>query len=416
MKEGKKQLTFIDLFAGAGGLSEGFIRAGYKSVAHVEKDTNACLTLKTRLAYHYLKKNNRFRFYISYLKKEITQQELYDSIPEEILDAVINHEINSRTIVSIFSNIDKFKGSKEIDLIVGGPPCQAYSLSGRAADLNGMKGDHRNFLYKYYGKFLIKYKPKIFVFENVPGLYNANSGKYYNNMLKHFSEIGYKVEDKILDAADYGVLQRRKRVILLGWKKELKLTYPDFNKIDLKWTVKDLFFDLPTLKAGESEEISYYINDGLDYLNKYEIRNGLDFTVQHITRPNNYRDLRIYKIAIEKLENEGKRLRNDEIPKRIRTQNNTSSFLDRFKVVNKNDVSHTIIAHIAKDGHHYIHPDINQLRSLSVREVARIQSFPDEYLFEGSRTSAFTQIGNAVPPLFSLALAKGIKKLLKKND
>jgi len=412
MSEVKKKLTFIDLFAGAGGLAEGFIRAGYKPIAFVEKDANSCLTIKTRLAYYYLKSTNNFAHYVHYLKKNITREELYENVPEEILDTVINKEIGSKTVNSIFNTIDKQNNASEIDLIIGGPPCQAYSPSGRAADENGMRGDRRNFLYKYYGKFLERYKPKIFLFENVPGLYTANDGKYYKNMIKYFEDLGYIVEDRVLDAADFGVLQRRKRVILIGWKKEMGFNYPEFETNNLSWTVNDLFYDLPSLRAGESQEICYYINEGTEYVNSYQIRNGLGFTLQHITRPHNEDDLEIYKMAIEKLELEGKRLRNDEIPEEKRTQANITSFLDRFKVVNKNSISHTMIAHIAKDGHHFIHPDINQLRSISVREAARIQSFPDDYFFEGSRTSSFTQIGNAVPPVMAYTIALKINELI----
>ena len=409
MSEVRRQLTFIDLFAGAGGLAEGFIRAGYKPIAFVEKDYNSCLTIKTRLSYHYLKTKSDFNSYIAYLKKIITREELYELIPGEILNSVINKVIGSRTVEGIFKKIDKLKQNETIDLIIGGPPCQAYSLSGRAADENSMKGDRRNFLYKYYGKFLQKYKPNLFVFENVPGLYTANDGKYYNNMKKYFEDLGYKTEDKVLNAADFGVLQRRKRIIVIGWKKELDFSYPVFDKIEFDWTIQDLFYDLPSLNAGEIQDIIHYINEGNDYLNKYEIRNGMNFTTQHITRPHNKKDLTIYKMAIEKLENEGKRLRNDEIPEKIRTQQNTTSFLDRFKVVNKDSISHTMIAHISKDGHHFIHPDVNQLRSISVREAARIQSFPDDYFFEGLRTSIFIQIGNAVPPLVAFDIASKLK-------
>lgn len=405
MKEGNRQLTLIDLFAGAGGLSEGFMRADYRPIAFVEKDSNSCLTIKTRLAYYYLKSIGKFDLYVDYLKKDITREELYETIPEDILNSVINKEIGSKTVKTIFTTIDKLPGSKNVDLIIGGPPCQAYSLSGRAADNNGMRGDRRNFLYKYYGKFLEKYKPRVFLFENVPGLYTANNGKYYKNMLTYFDKLGYKVKEKVLDAADFGVLQRRRRIILIGWRKEFSFKYPDFEKINLAWTINDLFSDLPPLKAGEIQEVSYYVNGGNEYVYNYEIRNGLDFTVQHITRPHNEKDLLIYRMAIDKMEGEGKRLLNNEIPEDIRTQKNVDSFLDRFKVVRKDSISHTMIAHIAKDGHHFIHPDINQLRSLSVREAARIQSFSDDYFFEGSRTSAFTQIGNAVPPIMAFRLA-----------
>jgi len=412
MKESKRQLTFIDLFAGAGGLAEGFIRAGYKPIAVVEKDINPCLTIKTRLAYYYLKYKNKFDLYVDYLKKDITRDELYEAIPEEVLESVIDREIGAKTVKTIFNKIDKLPGSAKVDLIIGGPPCQAYSLSGRAADDNGMRGDRRNFLYKYYGRFLEKYKPKIFLFENVPGLYTANKGKYYKSMMAYFNNLGYNVEDNVLDAADFGVLQRRKRVILIGWRKNLLFKYPDFEKSSLSWTVNDLFLDLPKLKAGEIQEVSYYLNGGNEYVYNFEIRNGLNFTVQHITRPHNEKDLAIYKMAIQKMEGEGKRLLNNEIPVKMRTQKNVDSFLDRFKVVRKDSISHTMIAHIAKDGHHFIHPDINQLRSISIREAARIQSFPDDYFFEGSRTSAFTQIGNAVPPIMAFRLATSLREIM----
>jgi len=412
MNEGKKQLTFIDLFAGAGGLSEGFIRAGYKPVAHVEKDINACLTLKTRLAYHFLKSRNEFQTYVAYLKVLITRSELYELIPDEIINSVINETISDETLPDIFTRIDNLLNKESVDLIIGGPPCQAYSVSGRSARGEKAKEDDRNYLYKYYGEFLKKYKPKIFVFENVPGLYTAGDGKYYNDMISFFDEIGYKTEDKILDASDFGVLQRRKRVIIIGWQKEFSFSYPVFEKTTNDWTIANLFSDLPALKAGQSLLTASYVTEINECLLQSEIRNGLTFVTQHITRPHNKKDLKIYKLAIKTLEQKGKCLKNDEIPERIRTQKNFVSFLDRFKVVRSDSVSHTMIAHIAKDGHHFIHPDINQLRSISVREAARIQSFPDDYFFEGSRTSAFTQIGNAVPPLLSVALANGIKKHL----
>ena len=120
----------------------------------------------------------------------------------------------------------------------------------------------------------------------------------------------------------------------------------------------------------------------------------------------------VYKYAINQWNTEGVRLKYPELPERLKTHKNTKSFLDRFKVVNGKGISHTVVAHIAKDGHYYIHPDIQQCRSISVREAARIQSFPDDFYFEGSRTAAFTQIGNAVPPLMAFAIAQKIKELL----
>ena len=411
--EENKQLTFLSVFSGADGLAEGFNRSEFLPIAHVEMDKDACLTIKTRIAYHYLKNNNQFDHYVTYLKKEITRDDLYKKVQQELIDTVINERITRKTLPGIFSKIDGLLGDRKVSVLIGGPPCQAYSLSGRAADDRGMRWDSRNFLYKQYGEFLRKYKPKMFVFENVPGLYSAGNGKYYKRMKNYFEEeLGYKVEDKILDAADFGVVQRRKRVIIIGWRAELKYSYPEFEKIERHWCVRDVFCDLPAVNAGGKQDTCSYTEIATEYLNKFDIRDGLDFVTQHITRPHNDEDLIIYKLAIEKLENEGVRIKNNEIPEDLRTQKNVKSFLDRFKVVKKDEISHTMIAHIAKDGHHYIHPDMKQLRSISVREAARIQSFPDDYFFEGSRTSAFRQIGNAVPPAMAGKIAEKIRMIL----
>ena len=128
-----------------------------------------------------------------------------------------------------------------------------------------------------------------------------------------------------------------------------------------------------------------------------------------MARPHNDRDLEIYKIAIDKWLNDKERLRYGDLPERLKTHKNQNSFVDRFKVVDINSYSHTVLAHIAKDGHYYIYPSLDQVRSLSVREAARIQSFPDDYYFEGGRSAAFKQIGNAVPPLMALRIAEEIK-------
>ncbi len=408
-------LTYIDLFAGAGGLSEGFIRSGFLPIAHVEQDPSACLTLKTRMAYHHLKKSGNFATYVAYLKGEISCDALYSVAPKALRDSVINAKIAGRNLESIFTRIDALRHNRRIDVIIGGPPCQAYSLIGRVADSKKMKWDSRKFLYKFYAEFLDKYKPKMFVFENVPGLYTAGEGKYYRQMMELFDSIGYETEDKILDAADFGVIQHRRRVILVGWQKKLHISYPDFKKIENRWTIKDLFADLPPLKAGEVKDRAPYAGSPSDYLSLFEIRNGIDFVTQNITRPHNEKDLAIYKLVIKKWKEENKNLKNDCIPAKIRTQKNITSFLDRFKVVRDDTLSHTMIAHIAKDGHHFIHPDESQMRSISVREAARIQSFPDDYKFEGSRAAVFRQIGNAVPPLVADAIARGLLQLLKNN-
>lgn len=150
-------LRYLDLFAGAGGLSEGFIRAGFMPVSHVEMDTAACYTLKTRLAYKWLQEQGREQVYNDYLNGDLSRAEFYAEIPDRVLSTVLNYEISWENIEEIFKKVDENLNGKKIDLIVGGPPCQAYSLIGRARDENSMLGDKRNYLYILYGEFLKKY-------------------------------------------------------------------------------------------------------------------------------------------------------------------------------------------------------------------------------------------------------------------
>lgn len=407
--------NFIDLFAGAGGLSEGFIRQEYNAIAHVEMNSLACDTIKTRIAYHYLKKEDKLEIYYSYLRKEISRNALWSMVPDKLMKSVINSEISDKSIKDIFKEIDLIIGTKKIDVICGGPPCQAYSLVGRSRDPNGMKGDKRNYLFRFYAEFLKKYKPKFFVFENVLGLLTAGNKKYFSEMLELFKDLGYSTDFQILNAEDYGVLQKRRRVIIIGRKGKSKFNFPELEKMDNQFEIKkDLFFDLPPLKPGEEMDIAKYTSPINKYLKETETRNGVDFTTQHITRKHNDRDLAIYSIAIQKWLDEKERLKYNNIPAKLQTHNNTFAFLDRYKVVDPNGFSHTVVAHIAKDGHYYIYPDKKQVRSISVREAARIQSFPDNFYFEGGRTAAYKQIGNAVPPLMGSEIANAIKKLLKK--
>lgn len=413
-----KQLTYIDLFAGAGGLSEGFTRSGFKPIAHVEMNKDACDTIKTRTAYHWLKQNKKTRIYNDYLKSEVkNKEELWKNLPEHLINAVINKEISENTVPEIFKIIDKELNGKKVDLIIGGPPCQAYSVVGRAR--KDMGSDSRNHLYKHYVKFLEKYKPKMFVFENVPGILSAKNGEYLNKIFKSVRNAGYELAippKKHLNAKDFGVLQDRKRVIIIGWKKEMNLKYPEFHLTENNFQIlKDLFSDLKPLKNGQGTlNAVEYFKPATEYLKQTNIRTNLDFVTQHIARPNNENDLEIYQIAIEKWNN-GERLDYAELPKRLIKHSNTDAFVNRFQVVNGKGISHTVVAHIAMDGHYYIHPDKKQNRSISVREAARIQSFPDDYFFEGSRTAAFKQIGNAVPPLMAQKIAEKIKQILWTN-
>lgn len=412
---------YLDLFAGAGGLSEGFVRAGFEPIAHVEMDVAACFTLKTRVAYHWLKKNNKLNIYTQYLNNEISREEFYDKIPESVLSSVLNYEISEENLQAIFSKIDDMLEGNHLDLIVGGPPCQAYSLAGRSRSENKMVGDKRNYLYKLYAEFLKRYKPECFVFENVVGLLSAKDEDgtlHLENMRKLFKDCGYSTEFQILNASDYGVLQNRKRIILIGRYGEHKDFYPKIPTIENKHKVGELFCDLPSIKAGEGVVTSVPTKA---YSGKYLYESGIkeyDFepVTFHQARPHTEQDLEIYRIVVERWNKEKERIAYTDLPERLRTHKNTKSFLDRFKVVAGNlPYTQTVVAHICRDGHYYIHPDIKQNRSLTPREAARIQTFPDNYYFESvsgkpSRTLAYKQIGNAVPVCLAYSVAKALRK------
>lgn len=410
-------MNFIDLFAGAGGLSEGFLRQGFEPVAHIEMNLYASQSLMTRTAYYHLKNEGKLDIYADYLLNKITREKLLSYLPYNIEDIVINKEITDESIDQIFDTIDqsldRISGVKgKVDVLIGGPPCQAYSLVGRARDPYGKERDPRNYLYKQYVKFLNRYQPELFVFENVPGILSAAKGSLFEDVKSFMEEAGYEIEPKLLNAADFGVLQKRKRVILIGWKKGRGNLYPNFDKIKHHFSVDDILCDLPNLIPGK--ENNGYVGKPTEYLSKYGIREENDILTHHVTRVNNERDREIYRFAIKLWNSEQKRLRYTELPDSLITHKNLTSFLDRFKVVGADlPSSHTVVAHIAKDGHYYIHPDIDQARSLSVREAARLQSFPDNFFFEGPRTAIFTQIGNAVPPLMAEQIAVKVEEMLK---
>lgn len=385
MTENKqKTIRFLDLFAGAGGLSEGFIRAGFTPVAHVEADKAACFTLKTRAAYHWLKNSGRLSSYNAYLHGKITRGELYKLVPKKQILSVINSEIREDSLAEIFGEIDILLRGEKVDLIIGGPPCQAYSLAGRSRDKNGMKGDKRNYLYVYYSEFLRRYKPKYFLFENVMGLLSAkdeNGALYLSSMKELFKEQGYETAEKVFSANDYGVLQKRKRVILFGNREGKTEFFPMPEEWKPSINVEEILKDLPSLKAGAGSISPHKLkNYSGKYLYDAGIRNSNEWVTLHIARPHNVQDLEIYHIAVKKWDEYRQRLYYYELPDNLKTHKNQTSFTDRFKVVAADlPVSHTVVAHIAKDGHYYIHPDIDQNRSITPREAARMQTFPDDY-------------------------------------
>ncbi len=406
-------LNLIDVFAGAGGLTEGFRQNDYfKFICHIEVDKAACSSLTLRNIYYYLKNINNLSPYFEYIQGKISRKDLFSYIPDYIIQDVLNEEISRDTLPSIFEFIDKCLGDEVLDGIIGGPPCQAYSTIGRANNKTKKSTDKRIYLYKYYLDFLNRYNPKFFLFENVKGLLSFKD--IYGELLlpkiiSDFDMVGYKVNYKVVDASNFGVPQKRERLILLGYRKDLmfnKLFFDCLNEYaEEAPTLKELFKDLPSIKSGKYSK-EYRCECPSGFVEKY-IRNEDDILTQHVSRPHNENDLKIYKLVL-KAKKKGRNLRYGDIPEEFQTHSNKTSFLDRFKALDYDSVSHTVVAHISKDGHYYIHPDLKQNRSITVREAARIQGFPDDFYFENSRTSAFKQIGNAVPPILSKKIAMSI--------
>ena len=245
-------------------------------------------------------------------------------------------------------------------------------------------------------------------------------------MQRLFEEYGYSTEFRPLNASDYGVLQNRKRVILIGkLGKEQKDFYPEIAKVTSVHKVGELFCDLPPIPAGGGTIKPVATNP---YTGKYLTAAGIkEYDTEPVTfhqaRPHTEQDLNIYKIVVETWNKQKTRVAYTDLPEELRTHNNTKCFLDRFKVVAGNlTCAQTVVAHICRDGHYYIHPDVRQNRSLTPREAARIQTFPDNYYFESvtgkpSRTLAYKQIGNAVPVRLAYHIACALlEKFAEENS
>ena len=401
-----KKYTFIDLFAGAGGLSEGFYRQGFIALAHVENNHWACETLRTRMKYYGYKDYNK---------------------------EVIEYDITANDIIE---RIDEAVAGRNVDIIVGGPPCQAYSTAGRVRDGKKMAKDSRNFLFESYVKILEYYKPKFFVFENVVGVLSAKvNGEFiFPKIIEALSRM-YKVVDDpdilIHNTVEYGVPQLRKRVIIMGVRKDIKEKqaldlYKSVKKthwepeateedkkgkkrfVDVRQAIGDLPFVEPS-KDASSDNFFYLCNN--DFLKKIG-KKGEAALLDHIARKHNDLDRERFVMMIKNRWSFGQLRRNMPQYEHINAR-----LFDNSYVVQWWDLpSKTIVAHIHKDGFQFIHPDEKQARSFTVREAARIQSFPDDFVFEGSRGEKYKQIGNAVPPLFAEALAKSIKSNLEELE
>lgn len=395
----KRNFTFIDLFAGCGGLTEGFYRVGYKALLHLEINKAACETLKTRMRYY------------GYSQEDIENAVMCDDITRE----------------GLIEDMDQ-RVSEEVDIIIGGPPCQAFSSVGRAQDPNSMSEDPRNYLFENYLEVLNHYKPKMFIFENVKGLLTAHPKgvNIFDLIVRDMSKTYKVVSDKetiLLNAVNYGVPQNRERVILCGIRNDINIEPEEFYeklipthsivaKDGLKpaVTVREAISDLPKLFPGEGMEV---INFNETKFNDYLLRiRSKDFgkLYQHVARKHNKNDRERYRILSEHGNWQLKDLA--EVRPDL-VNHDPKHFGNRYTVQEWDKPGRTVVAHLYKDGNLFIHPDSTQERTFTVREAARIQSFPDDFFFEGSRTEQFKQVGNAVPPLLGKAIGQSIKQYLE---
>lgn len=406
----KKKYHTIELFAGCGGLLEGFLQqGGFDTLACVEWETYPCETLVKRLSTKWRHKN---------AKNEVVRFDIQRT--EELINGFEDKEYG------IHEGLSKLIGNQNVDVIVGGPPCQAYSLAGRIRDEHGMKEDYRNYLFESYINIVNFFKPKFFVFENVIGLLSAAPDGYpiVNRIKDTFLEAGYKVADNFRDTlfevADYGVPQHRKRVIIIGVRIEdfgddvtsqmisdfYKNVIPSLRKPQR--TVADAIGDLPKIYPLE-EPIK---EKGKKYSHAPILS---EIVLNHIPRFHSKRDIEVFRFLADDIKSGRKEYTSIEKLKELYTKvTGKTSNIHKYYVLRNDEPSNTIPAHLYKDGMRHIHPDPEQARSITVREAARLQTFPDDFEFLGSNMAQYKMIGNAVPVDFAKIVAEALYKIIKK--
>lgn len=412
MKKNKKY-SFIDLFAGCGGLEDGFLQSErFKDVAAVEWLLPQVETLRNRLKTKWKDENADEKVMHFDIQRE-----------EELFNGWKNDE-KFGTHKGLDYLVEKY--SDGIDLIIGGPPCQAYSVAGRVRDENGMKKDYRNYLFEHYLSVVNRYKPKVCIFENVPGMLSAspNGGLISDEIREGFKDIGYEIsqdlkKQAVLNAADFGVPQNRKRVIIFAVNKKYFKDYDVQELIDIfykNYVNRRKVSKVKTVEEaiGDLEVVTPIFDP--DKRRNRKAYEELDSTVSwHEPRYHNIRDMETFKLLAEDIENEKFEYTDSKaLSKLYEERVGSKSPIHRYYVLRRNEPSTTIIAHLYKDGNRFIHYDSKQARTITPREAARLQSFPDDYEFVGSQTSTYQMIGNAVPPLLAKKLGIAIADFLDK--
>lgn len=402
-------IKFLDLFSGAGGLTDGILQTGYyKDIAAVEWLKPQVETLRNRLSKKWNIENADERVMHFDIQR---QEELFNGWRED-------KTYNSGLGLDFFVN-----NSNGIDAVIGGPPCQAYSIAGRVRDKDSMMYDYRNYLFENYLSVVQRYKPKFFIFENVPGILSSRPGgkKYVTELITEgFESIGYEIlhdlRKAIVNSSEYGVPQNRKRVIILGVRKDIFDQDTNFQKI-----INDFYSNiLPSYRSNKVETVEEAISDLASYvpLPKEKrtkkmvyrmINSSGKMPTWHEPRFHNDRDIGIFHmLAADIASGENKYLDSKVLSKVYEEHVGSKSPIHRYHVLKKDLPSTTIIAHLKKDGNRFIHYDPEQSRTITPREAARLQSFDDDFEFIGSRGDVYQMIGNAVPPKLAKAIGFAI--------
>lgn len=400
-----KKINYIDLFAGCGGLSDGFESTQkYNLLAAVEWEKQPLNTLQKRLEEKYNIKN---------ANKKCVNFDL------QRIDELFNGWKNDDSY-DTNEGLDKIIKKEKVNFIIGGPPCQAYSIAGRIRDKNGMNDDYRNYLFESYIKVVNQYKPDIIVFENVPGMLSAkpNNVSIVDRIKQKFDESGYEILDNlneaIVDVSDYGVPQVRKRIVIVGLNKE------KFN--DRQKLLEDFYENIfPKYKEKKKS-----VRDAIGDMSKFVPTNDTigeratyvivgEQIDNHHPRSHSVRDMKIFKkLAYDK---ENNLHQYDTVEKRKELYykvTGKNSNIHKYHVLDWDLPSTTIVSHLYKDGLRHIHPDSEQARTITIREAARLQSFDDDFVFTGSQSDKYKMIGNAVPPKFANKLANALYEFYNK--
>jgi DNA (cytosine-5)-methyltransferase 1 len=538
------QIPIIDLFAGPGGLSEGFSLINdengnrlFDIKLSIEKDEQAHMTLRLRSFYRQFKKEDVPEVYYSYIKENNLkkQAKLLEKLKSDFkiewkhaeeeawkFELPFKEEKTKDEEKKGYTDLEIIEKHKEIDeriteklngyrawLLIGGPPCQAYSLVGRARNQGISDKDHRVHLYKEYLRIIAKHHPSVFVMENVKGLLSARIGErmvfdsikedlknpsivfpdYKSPKYKVFSLVkspddfdfdGFPIynndTDYLIKSEKYGIPQRRHRVILIGIREDLKIQMPENLQQSKEIELKNIIGNLPVLRSGIGREIIgenekgnhiyskiqnnqtnwenaiIYSRNKLNYLFQerdksndieFPIKQGKNFfscklnessnplyynwyydprlkgVLNHETRTHLKEDLMRYLFSALYLGKNGDFPKLRDYPKWLLPMHKNAKgdkFADRFRTQRPDQPATTITSHISKDGHYFIHYDPSQCRSLTVREAARIQTFPDNYYFCGTRTAQYHQVGNAVPPYLANQIGEIVKNIFLFND